>query len=96
MMKYYLPIILVTEVPKLSVKTSLCIKLVHPYHFGNKGPKFVCNIYARAIIVSLGLGRPSAVRELCGVRIELAVGSLPYPGHTHRLKSIRLFCWLYL
>ena len=47
--------------PQIVFETPLYIELVHPYHFGNKVPQFVCKVYARAVIVSLGLGRPRMI-----------------------------------
>ena len=47
----------------MSLKSPLYIELVHPYHFGNKVPQFVCKVYARAVIVTLGLGRPKAAEN---------------------------------
>ena len=39
MRKFYLPTMLVTKVPKLSVKSLLYVEILISYHFGNKVPK---------------------------------------------------------
>ena len=57
------PITLVTNVPKFAVSCPFYLKHLVPYQIGNKCVQICCNLYARAVIVTLGLGRPLAGRE---------------------------------
>ena len=62
--KFEIHIILVKMCTIRTATYTLSREIQNPYHFGKKVPNSYCNLYARAVIVTLGLGRPSAGREL--------------------------------
>ena len=70
--------------------SSVGIKFLNPYHFGDKSPFSVCNLQCSCSIVTLGIGRPRP-RMICLTMSHFNISHTYFGEHVvlnERRKSI--------